>query len=311
MPEEVAPLVTVIPLWAVRDPVKVVAPVTPKIPPKVVAPVPTVKVLAPVTEVTPAEVIPPLAVNRPVKVVAPLAVIVPKVPVVEVINGVVTEVEKVGSATIDTVIVSIAPPVVVILVPAAIVIVSPVEITWLPPDEPIKLKAALPPPPLVTQVGQEISPVVALRITGAKADTATVPVALGKLQIRAAVRSTSVKVPEKEAAPPAAGTIVSVSSVPVEVLKIELPVWVIRPVLLKAPLLVIPPLAVSKPVNVVAPVTPSVEENVVAPVTPKVPPIVVLPPTVTTPVPKKLKLGLVIALPKDMFSKPFVVFMFR
>ena len=39
--------------------------------------------------------------------------------------GVVTEVAKVGLATVATVIVSVAPPVVVMLVPAAIVTVSP------------------------------------------------------------------------------------------------------------------------------------------------------------------------------------------
>ena len=107
--------------------------------------------------------IPPSRLTR-VGVVAPLPVTVARVEVLAMVT------------------VSVAPPVVVISVPAAMVMVSPALMVWLLPEVPASVIAKVPPPVLVRQVTQPISPAEE-RVMGAVAETATVPVALGKVMV--------------------------------------------------------------------------------------------------------------------------------
>lgn len=65
--------------------------------------------------------------------------------------------------------------------------------------------------------------------------TSTVPVALGRVQVRVAVRSALVSVPVKEAAPVEAGVIAILSSVAVLLWKVEVPVEVNPPLRLALP----------------------------------------------------------------------------
>jgi hypothetical protein len=84
---------------------------------------------------------------------------------------------------------------------AAIVAVSPCEIVCGVPALPASVNNV---PPLTTQVLQLILPAAESAI-GPVALTATVPLASGNVQVRAAVRSELVILPANRAAPPVAG----------------------------------------------------------------------------------------------------------
>ena len=73
LPTTPAPLLTLKLLATVTAPFKVVAPVTPSVPPRVVAPVPTLRLLAPETVTLPANVVAPATERLPVS--APLTLV--------------------------------------------------------------------------------------------------------------------------------------------------------------------------------------------------------------------------------------------
>ena len=100
---------------------------------------------------------------------------------------------------VTPVFVMVTPPVplptVVMPFPWMNVAVPPWLIVELEPEDPARVQRL---PPDTRQVEQPMSP-RAERVTGLVAETATVPVALGKVQVWAAVRSVEVIVPVKEA----------------------------------------------------------------------------------------------------------------
>ena len=106
----------------------------------------------------------------------------------------VAKVEELAMVTV-----SVAPPVVVISVPAAMVMVSPALMVWFDPEVPAKVNVNVPPEPEVKQVAQPISP-RADKVTGVVAETATVPEALGNVQVLSeTVKSEEVMIPLKVA----------------------------------------------------------------------------------------------------------------
>jgi len=77
------PLVKVDPVAMVKPPLKVPRPVTPRVPPRVVAPVPTFKVLLPLIETLPPKLLAPaVTVRPPAVIVSPPAVTVRPLPIV-------------------------------------------------------------------------------------------------------------------------------------------------------------------------------------------------------------------------------------
>ena len=125
---ELLALVNGVPDTTVRPPLKVPSPVTPSVPPKLVAPVPTVKVLVPLIEVAPFRVTAPVPVEKvplPVWAMLPPAKVLVPVPTLKVLVPVILRLPPKLLAPAVTV----KPPAVIVSPP--LVTVKPVPIVAL------------------------------------------------------------------------------------------------------------------------------------------------------------------------------------